>query len=330
MSGIELFHFLRPVWLIAIPVIAALWWYGRWRASAVDGSGQLVASHLRAALTVNRDQRDRFRPVDLAALLGLAVVLAASGPTWSRQPSPWFAESAPLVVAIEVSDSMRASDVAPTRLDRARFKLLDLIEARTGSRTAVIAYADSAHIVLPPSSDVDVIKPLLESLDPAIMPLPGSNAADALPLALRLLGDNAAIGTVLFVNDGFDALDIPVLAGFEATAGNPSLVALTVGTDEGGVALYPDGSAVTDAEGNRLDTAIDAAVLARVEAEAGVPVLRMTSDDADVRRLLRAITSNLMQADDPDAQWRDEGWWFLWPAGLFGLLWFRRGWTMRW
>lgn len=330
MSGIELFQFLRPVWLIAIPVIAALWWYGRWRANAVEGSGQLVASHLRAALTVNRDQRDSFRPVDLAALLGLAVVLAASGPTWSRQPSPWFAETAPLVVAIEVSDSMRASDVAPTRLDRARFKLLDLIAARTGSRTAVIAYADSAHIVLPPSSDVDVIKPLLESLDPAIMPLPGSNAADALPLALRLLGDNAAIGTVLFVNDGFNALDIPALARFEATAGNPSLVALTVGTDEGGVALYPDGSAVTDSEGNRLDTAVDADVLARVQAEAGIPVLRMTPDDADVRRLLRTIESNLTRADDPDARWRDEGWWFLWPAALLGLLWFRRGWTMRW
>lgn len=330
MSGIELFQFLRPMWLIGVPVIVALWWYGRWRADSVDTSGQLVASHLRAALTVNRDQRDRFRPVDLAALLGLSVVLAGSGPTWSRQPSPWFAETAPLVVAIEVSDSMRASDVAPTRLDRARFKLLDLIEARTGSRTAVIAYAESAHIVLPPSRDVEVIKPLLESLDPSIMPLPGSNAASALPLALRLLGDNAAIGTVLFVNDGFDELDIPVLAGFAAGSGNPSLVALAVGTDAGGVALYPDGSAVTDADGARLDTSVDAGLLARIEAEAGIPVLRMTSDDADVRRLLRTIASNLAQADDPDAQWRDEGWWFLWPAGLLGLLWFRRGWTMRW
>jgi Ca-activated chloride channel family protein len=330
MSGIELFHFLRPVWLILLPLIIGLWSYARWRADANASSGQLVASHLREALTVTRDRQDRFRPIDLATLLALSVVLAASGPTWSRQPSPWFAETAPLVVAIEVADSMRASDVAPTRLDRARFKLLDLIEARTGSRTAVIAYSGSAHIVLPPSSDVEVIKPLLESLDPAIMPLPGNNAADALPLALKLLGDNAAIGTVLFVNDGFDEADIPALAGFASTSVNPSLVALTVGTDAGGVALYPDGSAVTGPDGSRLDTSIDANLLARIESEAGIPVLRMTSDDSDVRRLQRTIASNLLQAEDPEARWRDEGWWFLWPAALLGALWFRRGWTMRW
>lgn len=330
MIALELLHFLRPLWLVAIPVIGVLWWYVRWGAERANSSGQLVAPHLREALTVSANQQARFRPLDLAALLALTVVLAASGPTWSRQPSPWFAETAPLVVAIEVSDSMRASDVAPTRLDRARFKLLDLIEARTGSRTAIIAYADSAHIVLPPSSDIEVVKPLLESLDPAIMPLPGSNAAAVLPLALRLLGEDAAIGTVLFVNDGFDPADVPVLAEFTATASHPALVALTVGTDAGGVALYPDGTAVTGPDGGRLDTSIDADLLSRIEAEAGVPVLRMTTDDADVRSLVRVITSNLLQADDPDAQWRDEGWWFLWPAALLGLLWFRRGWTMRW
>ena len=54
-------------------------------------------------------------------------------------------------VAIEVSDSMRSNDVQPTRLDRARFKVLDLIAARTGSRTALIAYAGTAHVVVPPS-----------------------------------------------------------------------------------------------------------------------------------------------------------------------------------
>ena len=72
--------------------------------------------------------------------------------------------------------------------------------------------------MLPPSSDIEVVKPLLESLDPAIMPLPGSNAAAALPLALRLLGEDAAIGTVLFVNDGFDPADVPGALPAEAVS----------------------------------------------------------------------------------------------------------------
>ena len=82
--------------------------------------------------------------------------------------------------------------------------------------------------------------------------------------------------------------------------------------------------------GGRLETSIDGAVLRRMENEAGIPVTRMTSSDDDVQRLVRTIESNLAQADDPNAQWRDEGWWLLWPAALLALTWFRRGWTMRW
>jgi Ca-activated chloride channel family protein len=97
-----------------------------------------------------------------------------------------------LVIAIEVSDSMRSNDLQPTRLDRARFKVMDLVAARTGSRTALIAYAGSAHIVVPPSTDSEVLQPFLESLDPVIMPSPGANAGNVLPLAQALLGEQAA------------------------------------------------------------------------------------------------------------------------------------------
>jgi Ca-activated chloride channel family protein len=330
MSGLELFHFLRPEWLAALPLIVLTWWIVRKRAAGQTSVGELVAPHLRDALTVNKDSRGGPIPVDGVAVAALALTLAAAGPTWSKQPSPWFAETAPLVVAIEVTDSMRANDLLPTRLDRARFKILDLISARTGSRTAIVAYAGTAHIVVPPSSDIDVIKPLLESLDPAIMPVAGADPGVVLQPATKLLGDEAAIGTLLFINDGFDALDVPVLAEFAARPDAPAVAALVVGTDEGGVALMPDGSPVKSASGGRLDTRIDTAVLRRVESEASIPVLRMTSNDGDVRQLVRTIESNLAQADDPNAQWRDEGWWLLWPAALLALFWFRRGWTMRW
>ena len=330
MSGFELFHFLRPEWLAALPLIAIVWWIIRKRAAGQTSVGELVAPHLRDALTVNKETVSGVRPVDGVAVASLALALAAAGPTWSKQPSPWFAETAPLVVAIEVTDSMRANDLLPTRLDRARFKVLDLVTARTGSRTAIVAYAGSAHIVVPPSTDIDVIKPLLESLDPAIMPVAGANPGVVLEPAMKLLGEEAAIGTVLFVNDGFDALDVPVLAGFVAEPGSPAVASLVVGTDDGGVALMPDGSPVMAEGGGRIDTRIDAAVLRRIETEARIPVTRMTSGDDDVRQLVRTIESNLAQADDPNAQWRGEGWWLLWPAALLSLLWFRRGWTMRW
>lgn len=327
---IEALHFLRPLWLAALPAALLTWWWVRRRDASQANVASFVAPHLRDALTVNRNARKGVRAVDGVFVVLLLVILAAAGPTWSKQVSPWFAETAPLVVAIEVSDSMRSNDLQPTRLDRARFKVLDLVAARTGSRTALIAYAGSAHIVLPPSTDVEVLKPLLESLDPAIMPSPGAEASRVLPLAQQLLGEQAAIGTLLFVNDGFESVDVPELAAFAGQPGTPAMAALVFGTDEGGVAFMPDGSPVMASGGGRLDTRVDAAMLRRVSSEAGVSVVRAEAGDADIRKLSRAIQSNLQLADDPDAEWNDQAWWLLWPAALLSLLWFRRGWTMQW
>jgi Ca-activated chloride channel family protein len=327
---IESLHFLRPLWLVVIPAMGVLWWLVRRREAGRADVGSLIAPHLRDALTINHDARRGIRAVDAVALTVIIVTAAAAGPTWSRQKSPWFAESAPLVIAVEVTDSMRSNDLLPTRLDRARFKVLDLVAERTGSRTALIAYAGSAHVVMPPSTDIEVLKPFLESLDPSIMPESGANAAAVLPLARTLLGENSAPGTLLFVNDGFDPADIGALAAFAGESGSPAMAALVVGTDAGGVALLPDGSPVLAPGGARVDTTIDGAILRRAATEAGVSVVRSSTGDRDIRQLLRAVASNLRQADDPDARWQDQAWWLLWPAALLTAAWFRRGWTMQW
>jgi len=327
---IESLHFLRPLWLLAVPAIVLLWWLARKRESDRANVGDAIAAHLRAALLINQNAQHGIRAVDGVCIAALFAIFAAAGPAWNKQPSPWFAETAPLVIAIEVSDSMRSNDLQPTRLDRARFKVMDLVAARTGSRTALIAYAGSAHIVVPPTTDNAVLSSFLESLDPAIMPSSGADASRVLALAKRLLGERSATGTLLFVNDGFDSTDIAELAAFAGEPDSPSLAALVVGEDAGGIALMPDGSPVMASGGGRIDTRIDPVALRRIATEASVTVVRAGIGDSDIRSLLRTIQSNLLQADDPDARWRDQGWWLLWPALLLALLWFRRGWTMQW
>jgi Ca-activated chloride channel family protein len=327
---IEAFHFLRPLWLLSLPLILLVWWLVRHRDGRSTRGAAFLAPHLREALTIDRDATGRLRAIDGVALVMLCLTVATAGPSWTQQLSPWFREAAPLVVAIEVSDSMRSNELLPTRLDRARYEVLDVVEARTGSRTALIAYAGSAHVVMPPTNDAAVLRTFLESLDPAIMPVSGSSAATVLPVAARLLGDDGARSTILFVNDGFDNSAIPALARFSEAAGAPGLVTLVVGRDEGGVALLPDGSPALGPTGARVDTRIDPGPLRRAEREARVPVVRATADAADTRALLRHIASQQLAARDPDARWEDRGWLALWPALLLSLSWFRRGWTMRW
>lgn len=330
MIDFSLFHFMRPLWLAAVPFVFFCWWLVRRQLARAELPAGIVAPHLQTALTIGKSSRSRLRPIDVMAAGLLAAALAAAGPTWSKQASPWFSETAPLVVAIEVTDSMRSNDLQPSRLERARFKVLDLLEQRTGSRTALIAYAGSAHIVMPPSTDAAVLKLFLESLDPAIMPAGGTDAASVLLLAEQVLADETAIGTILFVNDGFSAQDIPALAAYANRPDAAALAALVVGNDAGGVALMPDGSVVRDQAGGRLDTAIDTALLRRAESEAGMAIVRAGTDDRDVRRLLREIRSNLQLGNDPNAQWLDQAWWLVLLAAVCTLPAFRRGWTMQW
>ena len=327
---IDAFHFLRPLWLLALPFIALIWWLARRENDQHPRGGEFLAPHLREALTIDRDASERLRAVDGVALVMLSLAVASAGPTWSQQLAPWFRETAPLVVAIEVTESMRSNELLPTRLDRARYELIDLVKARTGSRTALIAYAGSAHIVMPPTNDVQVLRTFLESLDPAIMPVAGTRPAEVLPLARELLGDDGPRSTLLFVNDGFDGADVSALAAFAADTGTPAVVTLVVGREEGGVALLPDGAPALGPGGERLDTRIDPGPLRVAERDAGVAVVRATADDGDTRALLRHISSQQKAATDPDARWQDEAWLALWPALVLTLFWFRRGWTMRW
>jgi Ca-activated chloride channel family protein len=299
--ALDAFHFLRPLWLLALLPLAGLWWAVRRGHSRPAPAPAGIAPHLRAALTVGGDARRRLLPIDGVALALALLAIGAAGPTWSRQPDPFAAQSAPLVIALKVTPSMEEPDIAPTRLDRAKQKIRDLLDLRGGARTALVAYAGTAHIAVPMTEDPGVMLPYLEGLGPEVMPEEGDRAAIALALATDLLAQEAGPGGVLFVADALDPADAAAL----------SEVANRVAV----LAMLPEG---------RADRGMDAL--------AGVPVIQVTPDSSDVARLDRMLTAAQARAAlaESDQPWQDRGPWLAWPAAFLILLWFRRGWTMRW
>ncbi|AVO39076.1 VWA domain-containing protein [Pukyongiella litopenaei] len=297
---VEAFHFLRPVWLGLLPLVLVLWWMVRRAGRSRRVVAPAIAPHLRDALIVGAEGRRRFLPIDgVAAMLALAV-LGAAGPTWSRQPDPFAAQSAPAVVVLAVTATMEQRDVAPSRLERGKQKIRDFLDLRAGGRTALVAYAGSAHVVLPMTEDAQVMLPYLEGLSPDIMPRDGALAADALRLARALLDDETAPGGILFVTDAIDPADAPALDASDT----PIAV----------LAMRP--------EGNR-DRGLDAL---------GVPVVAVSPDAADIRRIDGLLNAAFLRAQlkDGDQPWEDRAHWLAWPVALMLLFWFRRGWTMRW
>jgi len=290
------FHLLRPLWLITLVPVMAITALLLWRQDVRAQWGGVIAPHLLDHLIVKPGRTRAINPLTLVATAMVLGIVALSGPTWQRELPPFVEDKAPLMIALSVASSMNGTDVAPSRLERAKQKIRDLLAARAGARTGLIAYAGTAHLVMPLTDDRRVIEPFLASLSPALMPGDGSNVAAGVALAAAALRLEPVAGTVLVVADDAGSADATVV---RRSADTNALAVLAVG------AVPP------------------------AWADDAVPV---SVDGADIARLERRIETHFQaaQGDRFGTRWRDEGFWLLLPLALLSLLWFRRGTTVAW
>jgi Ca-activated chloride channel family protein len=324
-------HFLRPWCLLLVPagILVVIVWHAlsdprrRWRG--------VISAALLEHLIVDDTRRWRWRPVHQVALALALLGLATAGPTW-EQEAPAFAEDrAPLIVALDLSRSMDAMDIPPTRLERAKQKILELMKLRTGSRTGLVVYAGTAHMVMPPTDDPEFMDTFLAALSTNLMPAAGKDALGALAIAQALLARERAAGTVVFVTDGFDPAKAAPFAA-RVRQGPAQVLFLAAGTSAGGPLRGADGRPALDGAGRPLRGAFDLAALKHVAADAEVPLASLTLDDDDVRWVQRRAVSHLQAAEERQAprRWKEPGWWLTVPLVLLAAFWFRRGWVVRW
>ncbi len=330
-QGLEQFHFLRPAWLATIPIAAWLYLRLRGRYNAVAQWRHTIAPHLIEHLVVGSEDRYRIRPYQLMTAALIIASIALSGPTWQREVTPFTEDRAPLVIALELTPTMLATDQPPTRLERAKHKIRDLLERRKGARTALIAYAGSAHLVLPLTDDANLIETYLDSLVPAIMPREGNNASAALQLTRDILAKQQSAGSILFISDGIDRTQSTAFAPNNKDS-NDQLIFLVAGRD----AAAPVSQSGADGKDFGLidgkAPAADITGISYVADAAGGSVIRMASDSSDVDGVARQIRTHLVNTihDDERFQWHDFGYVLVWPLAFIILLWARRGWTVQW
>ena len=215
------FHLLRPIWLWALVPVGIVLLLLRRERRAREVWRTAVADHLRPYLMVGAaDTRKLNGPARWMALFWLLAVLALAGPTWDQAERPGGRDEAALVVALDLSRSMLAADIQPSRLERARQKLRSLLAARPGSRMALIGYAGTAHTVVPLTHDPEALLLHLDALSPTIMPVAGTNLSEALTLADTLLAPVEAQSTILLITDGLDAEDLSLLVHHDTSTTN--------------------------------------------------------------------------------------------------------------
>ncbi len=325
------FHFLRPLWLLLVlpGVLLPLAWLRRHDLRRqLDG---IIAPHLVDHLVITPEERQRLRPAHLLGALLALGGLAAAGPTWEQDRPDFLDNRAPLILAVDLSPSMDADDVPPTRLAAARHKLHDLIQRRAGARTALIAYAGSAHLVLPATEDPELLDSFLQALATDLMARPGKDVLGVIDEARKLLAAEKTPGTLVLVTDGADASQFQAIG--KALAGNElQVLVLAVGSRDGGLVRDDQGRPRTDADGRPVQAEFDGEALKRLADAANAPLgsLTLNDDDLDWIELHALQHFEAAQGDGQQVHWKDAGYWLCWPLALIALCCVRRGWQVHW
>jgi len=322
------FHFIRPYWLFAlIPAIAMMIFLLKNKLNQGNWSTVCDAELLPFILQEKAVTQSRWT-LSIGAVASILAIFAIAGPTWERLPSPVFRNDAALVIALDLSKSMDSTDIKPSRLSRARFKITDILKQRKDGQTALLVYAGDAFTVTPLTEDNETIISQLSALKTEIMPSPGSNTALALEMAVGLLKQSGLqSGEILLVTDevNFDqTIDtVESLAAYH-------LSILGVGTTEGAPIKTAQGGFLKDAQGNIVLPKLNSNELAKLANKGNGRYITISDNDKDIETLFKQFDKPTEKQGNADnslliEQWDEKGPWLLLLVLPLVALQFRKG-----
>jgi Ca-activated chloride channel homolog len=321
------FHFLRPEWLWGIPAVVLLAILLARRQLAPGSWQRIVDPALVPYVLVRNQAKGLSYRWWLLLLSGLIAVLSIAGPSWKRVEQPVFRSEQAIVIALDLSYSMDAQDLTPSRLMRAKLKILDILERRKSGQTALVVYSANAFTVTPLTTDADTVAALVNSLSTDIMPSRGSYPPAAIEKGRQLLEQaGVSFGEVLLITDGGSSTAAERAAGELRDAGY-TLSVLGVGTLQGAPIPKVGGGFITDRSGNIAVPKLEMDELRRLASAGGGRYTALTADDRDIDTLLSGEVGDATESDKSVAtdQWREEGPWLLLVLLPLAALAFRRG-----
>ena len=320
------FHFIRPLWLIALlPAVLIFVLFLKQRFSRGNWATVCDEALMPFILEDGATTKSYGMLVVLMSAVMLGII-ALAGPTWERLETPTFSSDAALVIALDLSPTMNATDIKPSRLARARFKIADILRQRKDGLTALVVYSADAFTVTPLTNDTATIENQLNALESSIMPAAGKNTAAALQQSVDLLKQaGQQEGDVLLVTDAVEddkVVDKETMATYR-------LSILGVGTAEGGPVKMERGGFLKDSQGNIVLPRLKTAKLSAIAQQGKGRYLGITADDADVKSLIgffdRTTNANRELENGVTEQWNDLGAWLLLLVLPLAALSFRKG-----
>lgn len=302
------FHFLRPMWLIAIIPAIILWiLYSRKTHKSENIWSEHCDPHLLSHLLINDAGNSKNTYLaNLIMTIWTLMVLALAGPTWSMYANEVYQKNSARVIALNVSQSMNNDDISPTRLDRAKYKILDLLKDYKEGQTGMIAFSSEAFVVSPLTSDSKTIANLVPVINSSIMPVQGVDISKALQKSAELI-KNAGYsqGEIILISDGAPTSTDEATA-IELAKNGYTTTVLAMANDS------------TDKSYEKLAQDGDGKLIA------------FTKDNSDVEQLIANASHDSSQKMNNKlnnaTMWRDEGHWLIWIALVLAIFVSRKGW----
>ncbi|UCS92071.1 VWA domain-containing protein [Echinicola marina] len=327
---VEVFHFLRPQWLWTIVPALVFFIWGILSIKSGVKWKKVIAPHLRAYVIQKGTERMKILMHSLLFLGFCLGSLAMAGPTWKKVEVPGQELETPLVICLDLSQSMMAEDMQPNRLERAKFKINDFLDQNPQARVSLLAFSGTAHTVVPLTRDYDIIRSHLEGLSPSIMPVQGSDLGAALALADSIIKVTSAPGTILIMSDDFEDQEFDEIQRLASTSGN-LLEILVYNTPMGAAVPSPSGRGNLKVNGKEVVSVMNRQIVQKFNSLEKVTVTPLTLDDSDVEAISKKVRANLIFTEKPEEkadQWQDRGLLLIIPMILIFLMWFRKGWVL--
>ncbi|GDX84386.1 hypothetical protein LBMAG43_04280 [Methylococcaceae bacterium] len=320
------FHFLKPyAFLALLPLLYLMIQNYRNHSSTIKHWTKFCDRELLPYLLEKSGEKHSNITFWLKGFAALFTIFALAAPSWKRLPAPVFRNTASLVIALNLSESMNAEDIKPSRLVRARYKIADLLAQYKDGQIALLVYSGAAFMVTPLTNDIETIQSQLEALTTHIMPIAGNNPVAGLTKAVELLKQaGLPQGHILLISDSAEVAEsVP----FAKKLGGYRLSILGVGTTEGAPVALPEGGFAKDESGKIIVPKLQTAELSKLAAAGNGRFQMLTADDSDVKNLLRMFDMPLAQTTDDKTnlffeQWEDNGGWLIllvlpWAAWQF-------------
>ena len=334
LNAWQVFHFLRPWWFLGLAPVALIVGFYSWHKHHAGNWATIINPELLPFLMQGKAPSDGLSIKSLITTLTLAWIIcitSLAGPTWEQLPQPVHRQDSALITVFDLSPSMLAADLAPSRLVRGRYKLIDILKRRTEGVSGLVVYGGDAHTVSPLTEDSNTIVSLVPVLHPGLLPQYGSNVEDAIQVAVNLATSGGyQQADILLISDGVDPSAISEITSIIKDKGEYRLSILGVGTENGAPIPLGSGGFVKDTRsGNVIIPKLNISDLRRLASANNGNYQTISNDDRDIDNLLGAMESlfgdSTQQTDRSFDLWDDQGYLLALLLIPILLLTFRKG-----